>query len=133
VANINELLDGHVTLEVECIDRLYLNGYVGKLATSGGLYLFLSEHLGKPVPSPVVLAQITQRFVEELKSYAEQNAIPVIQFEHGERKEDRANRLRQQRPVRDEVVFLGVAQEKAQAFSARKGDGRFLFNRDKTV
>ena len=41
--------------------------------------------------------------------------------------------MRQQRPVRDEVVFIGVAREKAQAFSARKVDGRFLFNRDKTV
>ena len=133
MANINKLLDGHVTLEVECIDRLYLNGYVGKLATSGGLYLFMSEHLGKPVPSPVVLGQITQRLVEELKSYAEQNEIPVIQFQHGERKDDRAHRMRQQRPVRDEVVFIGVAQEKAQAFSARKVDGRFLFHRDKTV
>ena len=120
MANINKLLDGHVTLEVECIDRLYRNGYVGKLATSGGLYLFMSEHLGKPVPSPVVLGQITQRLVEELKSYAEQNEIPVIQFQHGERKDDRAHRMRQQRPVRDEVVFIGVAQEKAQAFSARK-------------
>jgi hypothetical protein len=133
VANINELLNGHVMLEVECIDRLYLNGYVGKLATSGGLYLFMSEHLGKPVPSPVVLGQITQRFVEELKAYAERNDIPVIQFEHGERKDDRAHRLRQRRRVRDDVVFIGVAQEKAQAFSARKVDGRFLFNRDKTV
>jgi hypothetical protein len=33
MATIPELLDGHVTLEVECIDRLYLNGYIGKLAT----------------------------------------------------------------------------------------------------
>jgi len=29
MATIPELLDGHVTLEVECIDRLYLNGYIG--------------------------------------------------------------------------------------------------------
>ena len=48
MANINELLSGHVTLEVECIDGLYLNGYVGKLATSGGLYLYMAEHLGSP-------------------------------------------------------------------------------------
>jgi hypothetical protein len=133
MANSNELLNGHVTLEVECIDRLYLNGYVGKLATSGGLYLFLSEHLGKPVPSPVILGQITQRFVEELRGYAARHDIPVIQFEHGERKDDRAHCMRQRRPVRDEVVFIGVAPEKAQAFSARKVDGRFWFNRDKTV
>ena len=85
------------------------------------------------MPSPVVLGQITQRFVEELKAYAERNDIPVIQFEHGERKDERANRMRHRRPVRDDVVFIGVAQEKAQAFSARKVDGRFLFSRDKTV
>ena len=28
VVNINEVLDGHVALEVECVDRLYLNVYV---------------------------------------------------------------------------------------------------------
>src|SRR3954468_16652030 len=53
----------------------------------------------------------------------------MIQSQHGERKDDRANRMRQQRPVRDEVVFTRVAQ----ACSARKVDGPFLFNRDKTV
>jgi hypothetical protein len=133
MANINDLLCGHVTLEVECIDRLYLNGYVGKLATSGGLCGFLGEHLGKPVPSPALLGQITQRFVAELKQYAEQRGIPIVHFEHGERKDERAKRLRQQRPVRDEVVFIGVAQEKAQAFSGKKIEGRFEFNRDKSV
>src|ERR1700730_15570935 len=30
MATIPELLDGHVTLEVECLDRLYLNGYIGQ-------------------------------------------------------------------------------------------------------
>lgn len=28
VVNINELLDGHVTLDLECLDRIYLNAYV---------------------------------------------------------------------------------------------------------
>jgi hypothetical protein len=28
VTNINEVLDRHVALEVECVDRLYLNGHV---------------------------------------------------------------------------------------------------------
>lgn len=39
--SVSELLDGHVTLEVECFDRLYLNGYVQNLQTSGGVVLFL--------------------------------------------------------------------------------------------
>ena len=51
MATIPELLDGHVTLEVECIDRLYLNGYIGKLATGPGLVFFMRDKLGKPIPS----------------------------------------------------------------------------------
>lgn len=58
MAAIPELLDGHVTLEVECLDRLYLNGYIGKLATGGGLVAFMRGQLEKPVPSPVVLGQV---------------------------------------------------------------------------
>jgi hypothetical protein len=54
MASIPERLDGHVTLEVECLDRLYLNGYIGPLATSGGWIAFMREQLGKPIPSPVV-------------------------------------------------------------------------------
>ena len=42
------------------MDRLYLNGYIGKLATSGGLVTFMREQLGKPIPSPVVLGQVTE-------------------------------------------------------------------------
>jgi len=69
--SIPELLNGHVTLEVECLDRLYLNGYIGPLATSGGLVTFMREQLGKPIPSPVVLGQISEKFREAVKAMAE--------------------------------------------------------------
>ena len=131
--NINELLEGHVTLEVECIDRLYLNGYLPNLATAGGLVRFLTEHLGKPIPSPALLGQITQSWVEAVKRWASQQGIPWIHFQHGERKDDVAQKLRQQRGVRDQVVFIGVAQEKAHTFSARKEGSTFQYDRDKTV
>jgi hypothetical protein len=133
MATIPELLDGHVTLEVECLDRLYLNGYVGKLATGGGLIGFLCGQLGKPVPSPVVLGQISERFRDSVKSLAERDAIPLYQFNHKERKDDIANEFRRQRQVRDGIVFIGVAQEKAQAFNGKKVNGQFQFDRDKTV
>ncbi len=133
MASIPELLDGHVTLEVECLDRLYLNGYIGSLATSGGLVTFMREQLGKPIPSPVVLGQVTEKFREAVKTMAERERIPVYQFDHNERKDDVANDFRRQRGVRDGVVFVGVAQEKAQAFPGKKIDGQFLCTRDKTV
>ena len=38
VSTINELLDGHVALDLECLDRIYLNAYVrrGSRAVPGG-------------------------------------------------------------------------------------------------
>jgi hypothetical protein len=133
MATIPELLDGHITLEVECLDRLYLNGYIGKLATGPGLSMFMRFQLGMPVPSPVVLGRVSERFRETVKVQAERQDIPVYQFHHKERKDDIANNFRRQRQVRDGIVFVGVAQEKAQAFNGKKVNGRFEFNRDKAV
>ena len=65
------------------------------------------------------------------------NEIPLIHFERGERKDDRANRMRRERDVRGDVVFIGVAQEKAKTYSGRKvpekGPTWFDYSRDKTV
>src|SRR3982751_6122722 len=94
MASIPELLNGHVTLEVECLDRLYLNGYIGALATSGGLVTFMREQLDKPIASPVVLGQITEKFRESVKALAEREEIPIYQFDHKERKDDIANLFR---------------------------------------
>jgi hypothetical protein len=89
--------------------------------------------VGKPIPSPVVLGQITERFRQAVKVLAERDQIPIHQFDHKERKDDVANRIRQQRGVRDGIVFIGIAPEKAQAFQGKKINGQFEFTRDKTV
>ena len=97
-----------MTLEVECLDRLYLNGYLGRLATSGGLVTFMQQQLRKPIPSPVVLGQVTEKLRDAVKAQAEHRQIPVYQFNHKERKDDIANDFRRQRGVRDQIVFIGV-------------------------
>jgi hypothetical protein len=133
MATIPDLLDGHITLEVECLDCLYLNGYIGRLATGPGLSMFMRFQLGKPVPSPVVLGQVSENFRGPVKKLAEREDIPVYQFKHKERKDDISNTFREQRQIRDGIVFIGVAQEKAQAFNGKKVNGQFEFNRDKAV
>jgi hypothetical protein len=87
----------------------------------------------KPIPSPAVLGQVTGKFRDAVKGLAEQQRIPIYQFNHQERKDDVANRFRRKRGTRDGIVFIGVAQEKARAFQGNKVDGQFLFTRDKTV
>ena len=54
---VNDVLDGHVALDLECLDRLYLHGYLGQLQVGGQVIQFLN-HRGYPVPSPACLQQI---------------------------------------------------------------------------
>jgi hypothetical protein len=134
--NIRDLLDGHVKLELASLDRFYLNGYVPHLQHGAGLVRFLSEHRGYPIASPALLGQITDQFVVAVRDFARHHNVPLFPFNHKESKDRLAHRLRAQRAVRDAVVFIGVAQEKAYAFSARRLPGkpvRFEFARNKSV
>jgi len=36
VVTAADMIAGHAGLDVSCLDRLYLNGYVAKLQTAGG-------------------------------------------------------------------------------------------------
>ena len=47
--NVRDLLDGHISLELESIDRLYLNGYVPQLQHGDGLVGFLCQHRGQVI------------------------------------------------------------------------------------
>lgn len=43
---VNEILDGQVALDIECLDRIYLNAYVPIPQSSGQVVAFLTQHLG---------------------------------------------------------------------------------------
>jgi len=45
------VLERHVTLEVECIDRMYLNVYIPILQTERGVAYFFREQRGQRFPS----------------------------------------------------------------------------------
>src|SRR5262244_2999327 len=66
--NIADIIRHHVSLEVRCIDRVYLHAYMPKLQTSGGLCYFLHDHLRQPIPSPALFRPIHDRFVGPLSS-----------------------------------------------------------------
>ena len=74
MANINDVLEGHVALEIECVDRLYLNAYVPGLQVGGQVVRFLCGHLGQPIPSPALLGRIGDRFRAEVKAFARPSA-----------------------------------------------------------
>ena len=49
VVTVMDALDGHVALDLECLDRLYLHGYLAQLQVGGQVIQFL-QHRGYPVP-----------------------------------------------------------------------------------
>ena len=85
VANINEVLEGHVALEIECVDRLYLNAYVPNLQVGGQVIRFLHGHLGYEIPSPALLAPIGNRFRREVKRFAAEREIPILALKKPDR------------------------------------------------
>lgn len=120
--NVAELIKEHVTLAVDCVDRLYLNAYVPRLQSSGGVVCFL-EHRGQRIPSPALFGKITEAFKRDLRAWAEQEGIPWIEFKKGERKDDVVQPYRDRftaTGAAEGVVLVGVAQEKAAAWRATK-------------
>ena len=70
--SVATILRDQVSLSTACLDRLYLNGYVPILQTSGQLCTFLRDHLGFVVPSPVVIRPLHDRFVQAVQTFAMQ-------------------------------------------------------------
>jgi hypothetical protein len=120
VPNVATILRDHLSLSTTCIDRLYLNGYVPKLQSSGQLCAFLENHLGNRIVSPAAIRPLHDRFVQAVASFAERQLVPVVQFERGQRKDDVAARHRSHFHAAEGVVFIGVAQERQFSFKATK-------------
>ncbi|MEO8908484.1 MAG: hypothetical protein ABI310_10510 [Microbacteriaceae bacterium] len=125
MVNVNEILDGHVSLEIECLDRIYLNGYVPNLQVGGQVVNFMRKHLGKNIPSPAILEKIGTVFRRDVAAFAAANNIPVIHFKKEDRKIDvmRKHLLAQEKTGVSGVAGIGVAQEYQNVFAANRREG----------
>jgi hypothetical protein len=113
-STVNELLDGHVALDLECLDRIYLNGYVLNLQVAGQVVRFMTQHLGYPIPSPAIMEKMGTAFRYAVTLFAQANHIPVVRFHKGDRKIDVIGRyLAAQAAAGRSAVggAIGMAQE----------------------
>jgi hypothetical protein len=119
VVTVNDVLDGHVGLDLECFDRIYLNGWVPNLQVPGQVVSFLTRHLGFPIPSPAVLERIGLGFRKAVADFAAEHDIPVVRFVKGQRKVEvmRPHLDRLIRAKRTGVAAIGVAQEFQRVFT----------------
>src|SRR5258705_1673640 len=125
VVTVNDVLDGHVHLDLECLDRIYLNGYVPNLQVGGQVVSFMTAHLGNPIPSPAIMEKIGTAFRTTVDRFAADNKIPAVRFSKGDRKIEvmRPYPARQARTGRSGVAAIGTAQEVQNVFTATKRMG----------
>ena len=118
--SVAEIINRHVKLTVEGIDRMYLNVYVPGLQYEQGIVRFFREHRGQPLPSAALMSPMTRRFVAKLEDFVARHGIALVQFRPGQRKDAvMAEHLR--RFGRDEgIVFVGKAQEKTPVFRTER-------------
>jgi hypothetical protein len=124
VVTVNDVLAGHVVLDIECLDRVYLNAYVPTLQASGQVVAFMTRHLGKPIPSPALMEHIGARFRRSVESYASANGIPWVKFGKDDRKIAvmQPHIAAQAATGRSGVAAVGVAQEFQRVWSAYQRD-----------
>jgi len=115
-----EILRKHVTLEVESIDRMYLNVYVPQLQSEGGAACFFRQHRGHKFASTALMAPMTKDFIKRIESFVQAEGLDLVSFERGKRKDELAAHYLQKFSGDEGVLFVGKAQEKAWVFRSQR-------------
>ena len=107
--SLAEILRDHVTLEVECIDRMYLNVYIPNLQREANVSWFLKQQRRCPVASSAAMAPISHAFVAAIEAYAHAHQVPVLTFEKGQRKDEVVAPYVARAASQEGIVLIGKA------------------------
>jgi len=129
--NLAQLQQDHVTFQLECIDRMYLNAYVPKLTSEGGIAAFCRGYLGHRFASTKQAIDMTKTFVKSIEDFIQREDLELVRFQKGQRKDDvfqkklrRFNRrvLEVERLTHDSHIGrLGCAYRNTSTQSSRDG------------
>ena len=118
--SVAEILTGRVSLEIESIDRMYLNVYVPQLQHTGGVASFFQAHRGHPFASSALMDPISKDFIAGFHRMCRNLDVPMIDFVKGQRKDDVALEYLAEFTGEEGVLFVGKAQEKTRVFRTEK-------------
>jgi hypothetical protein len=117
---LSTLLENRVTLELEGIDRMYLNVIIPRLQSVGGVVGFFKKHRNALFVSSALMDPISKAFATAVDAYAMQQEIPIVRFRSGERKDDIAKEHLAHFTGKEGILFIGKAQEKTAVFRTEK-------------
>src|SRR6516164_6148930 len=108
---VADVLGEHVTLEVEGIDRMYLNVYQPRLQTDRGVAAFFRCHRGETFASSALMDPMSKAFIAAVDRFVLQERIPLIAF---------AKEYHARSDGSEGILFVGKAQEKTPVFRTEK-------------
>lgn len=117
---VSNVLEEHITLKVECIDRIYLNVYMPQLQTELGVVGFFRKHRNAKFASSALMDPISRAFVDAITKFVRKKEIPVVQFAKHQRKDDIMKEHLARFTGEEGILFVGKAQEKARVFRTEK-------------
>jgi len=117
---VGEILGEHTTLEVESIDRMYLNVYVPGLQSEGSVAWFFRTHRGQLFASSALMAPMSKAFVAAIDAFVAAHKLPLISFKKGQRKDDVMAEHLARFPGAEGILFVGKAQEKTAVFRTER-------------
>jgi len=112
--SLAQLQKEHVVMELECIDRMYLNPYVPQLTSEGGIAAFCRGYLGHRFASTKQAVEMTRHFVQSIQAFIEREGLELVRFQKGQRKDQVLQQKLRQFKKEEGVIFVGVAQEKVR-------------------
>jgi hypothetical protein len=118
--SVADVIRDHVTLQVEGIDRMYLNVYQPKLQSEKQAACFFRYHRRQPIASSALMGVMTKEFLRQVDAFVEEQHIPVVVFKKGQRKDDVAAEFAARFEGTEGILFLGKAQEKVTVFRTEK-------------
>ena len=122
--SVAEVLRDHVVLEVEAIDRMYLNVYVPQLQTVGAVVGYLRVHRGQRFASTTAVVPMTEAFVRTIEHFVGSEGIDLVAFEKGQRKDEVTQRYLRRFTKSEGVLYVGKAQEKARVMRTERRRSR---------
>ena len=114
-----DVLSDHTVFEVECIDRMYLNVWVPRLAYGAGVQGFFVGHRGHHYASTALMDPMTKAFVADIHGFIAARGLELVSFGK-ERKDDVAGEFLARFTGAEGVLFVGRAQEKALVWRTQR-------------
>jgi hypothetical protein len=122
--SVADVLSDHVVLEVEGIDRMYLNVYVPHLQTVGAVVGYLRGHRGQRFASTAAVAPMTEAFVSNIEEFVRREGVDLVTFEKRQRKDDVTQQYLRHFEGTEGVLYVGKAQEKARIMRTERRRSR---------